>query len=123
MPLKLTNEVAAAAIEGLTAQRKRIDDQIAELRAMIAGEPTNDDNVQAEPRGRGRRRMSAAARARIAAAQRARWAAQKGESQPATPAAAPKKKRKMSAEGRARIIAATKARWARVRAEKKRVAK
>ena len=73
---------------------------------------------------KGRRTMSAAARARIAAAARARWAkvkAAKGEAPAASVAAAapaPKKaKRKMSAEGRARIVAATKARWARVHAE------
>ncbi|GDY21245.1 hypothetical protein LBMAG56_25910 [Verrucomicrobiota bacterium] len=73
---------------------------------------------------KGKRTMSAAARARIAAAARARWAkvkAAKGEAPAAAApaaAAAPKKaKRKMSAEGRARIVAATKARWARIHAE------
>ncbi len=61
-------------------------------------------------------KISAAGRARIAAAQRARWAKQKGQSQPA--AKSTSKKRTMSAAGRARIIAAQKARWAKVRAEK-----
>src|SRR5690349_7367655 len=66
---------------------------------------------------RGRRKMSAAARAKIAAAQRARWAKQKGT---ASEAPAPKAKNKgggMSAAGRARIAAAQKARWAKVKAE------
>jgi hypothetical protein len=60
---------------------------------------------------KGRRKMSAAARAKIAAAQRARWAKAKGKS--SSPAKAPaKKKRHLSPEGRARIVAALKKRWA-----------
>ena len=71
---------------------------------------------------KGKRTMSAAARARISAAAKARWAKVKAATgEPAAAAAAapaPKKaKRKMSAEGRARIVAATKARWARIHAE------
>lgn len=70
---------------------------------------------------KGKRSMSAAARARISAAAKARWAKVKaatGEPAAAAAAPAPKKaKRKMSAEGRARIVAATKARWARIHAE------
>ncbi len=34
---KLTNEVIAAAIEGFDAQKRRIDEQIGELRAMLSG--------------------------------------------------------------------------------------
>ena len=58
---------------------------------------------------RGRKKMSAAARAKIGAAQKARWAKQKGIASVARPT---KKKRRMSPEGRARIIAAQKKRWA-----------
>src|SRR5438876_12192373 len=63
---------------------------------------------------RGRRTMSAAARARISAAQRARWARTRGQK---VVSIAPK--RHISPAGLARIRAATKARWARVRAAKK----
>ncbi len=61
---------------------------------------------------RGRRTMSAAARARIAAAQRARWARTRGQK---VISIAPK--RRISAAGLARIRAAQRARWARLRKE------
>ena len=64
---------------------------------------------------RGRRTMSAAARARIAAAQRARWAKVKGQRKVVSIAP----KRRISAAGLARIRAATKARWAKWRAAQK----
>jgi hypothetical protein len=61
--------------------------------------------------GRGRRKMSASARAKIAAAQRKRWAKQRKG------APGPKKgRRKMSAAARARIAASARARWAKVKA-------
>src|SRR6266487_2508391 len=63
---------------------------------------------------RGRRTMSASARARIAAAQKARWARARGQK---VVSIAPK--RRISAAGLARIRAANRARWARVRAAKK----
>ena len=56
----------------------------------------------------------------IAAAQRARWAAQKKQAQPAKPAGAAKpKKRKMSAAGLKAIREATKKRWAAYHKAKK----
>ena len=64
---------------------------------------------------RGRRTMSAAARARISASQKARWAKQKG---PKIVSIAGQ--RRISAAGLARIRAATKARWAKWRAQNKR---
>ena len=62
---------------------------------------------------RGRRTMSAAARARISASQKARWAKTRGKV-----VSIAKRKRHISAAGLARIRAATKARWARWRAQK-----
>jgi hypothetical protein len=123
MAAKLTDEIIDAAIEGYEQQRVRMDQKIAELRSFRSG--NQDENpTSAEPEvRRGRRRMSAAARARIAAAQRARWAKAKGLSELTRVATISKPKRRMSKEGRARIIAATKARWARVRAEKAHAAK
>jgi len=87
----------------------------------------NGKQAAAEPKAKGKRTMSASARARIAAAQRARWAKSKGnkaavtsEATLATKAAKPgKKKRTMSPEARGRIVAAQKARWAKFRKAKK----
>ena len=64
---------------------------------------------------RGRRTMSAAARARISASQKARWARARGQK---VVSIGPKRRR-ISAAGLARIRAATRARWARWRAAKK----
>ena len=88
---------------------------------MLSGDAPGQHNETAIPvRGRrGRRRMSASARARIAEAQRKRWAAQRGEPQAGSAEPArPKSKRKLSAAGRRAIIEATKGRWAKVRAAK-----
>ena len=64
--------------------------------------------ISSEDRRKGRRRMSAAARAAIGAAQRARWAKLKVK--------AAKPRRKMSAAGRAAISAAAKVRWKKAKA-------
>jgi len=37
MPTRLTNEIIAAAIDGFEGHKKRIDQQVAELRAMLSG--------------------------------------------------------------------------------------
>lgn len=62
-----------AALEGLELQRKRIDEQIRQVRSML----TKRKGVPA-PEGvnlaRAKRDLSAAGRKRIAAAQRKRWA-------------------------------------------------
>ena len=105
---QLTQGIIDAAIEGFQSQKRRIDEQIAELRALSNGHPPAvKGSVPPKTKKRG---MSAAGRKAIAEAQRKRWAAAKGEAVAAEP---PKKaKRKLSAAGRAAIIAATKKRWA-----------
>ena len=90
---KLTHEILIAAIEGLDAQKTRIDGKIAELRQMLNGGPT----VTSEPAPRKRRKMSAAARKRIAEAQRKRWADYKKTSESSQPAVARKTARKKAA--------------------------
>ena len=70
MPTTLTSDILTAAITGFEAQKKRINDNIAELRAMLTGASTDG----ATPPQKARRKVSKAARARMAAAQRARWA-------------------------------------------------
>ena len=72
---KLTAEIINAAVEGFEQQKLRIDAQIAELRAMLTGTPTEPAATPEAPKGK--RRMSAAARKRISDAQRKRWAAKK----------------------------------------------
>ena len=111
MSTQLTPEIITAAIEGFENQKARIDEQIAELRAMLNGrQPT----AAVAPQTTKRSTMSAAGRKRIAEAQRKRWAAAKGMSEPAAPATKPR--RKLSAAGRAAIVAALKKRWAERRA-------
>jgi hypothetical protein len=108
---KLTNEILTAAILGFEEQKRQLNVQIAELRAMLAG-PAKGEALPLQ------RTMSAAGRKAIAEGQRKRWAASRDQSPSAAPEQ-PKKKRRLSAEGRAAIIAATKKRWAAKRAEGK----
>jgi hypothetical protein len=72
---KLTTEILNAAILGFEEQKKGIDLQIAELRAMLSGPAAGP--ATPEPTNRPRRKMSAAARKRIGDAQRKRWAVKK----------------------------------------------
>jgi len=117
MPPKLTNEMIDAAMEGFEAHKRRIDDQISELRAMRSDTPAPSASASTK---QPRRKMSAAGRKAIAAAQRKRWAASKVEAQPKAPKAKPaKKKRILSAEGKANIVAALKKRWAAKKAAAK----
>jgi peptidoglycan hydrolase CwlO-like protein len=112
LPAKLTNTIIEAAIYGFEAQKRALDAQIAELRAMLSDAPAEDATTTAT--GRPRRKMSAAARKKMAEGQRKRWAGAKGEVAREAPAA-PKPRRKLSAAGRAAIVAATKKRWAAYR--------
>jgi hypothetical protein len=107
---KLTAEIITAAVEGFEQQKLRIDAQIAELRKMLTGTPTDPAATPEVPRG-WRRKMSAAARKRIGDAQRKRWAESKKTSSPVAPKA-PKPKRKLSTAGKKAIVEATKKRWA-----------
>jgi len=109
---RLTNQIIDAAILGFEEQKRRLDAQIAELRAM-----RNSVSHTAPAAGTPRRKMSAAGRRAIAAAQRKRWAAQKDAT---VPEKVPKRaKRKLSPAGRAAIVAALKKRWAAKKAAKK----
>ena len=111
---KLTAEILSAAIEGFESQKRRIDTQIAEIRQMLEGGPTEPTAAPPVPKVK-QRKMSAAARKRMGDAQRKRWAESKGQF--ASPSAATAKpKRKMSAAGRRAIVAALKKRWAEKKA-------
>jgi hypothetical protein len=70
-------ELLSAALEGLEAQKKRIEDQIKQVQAMLGhrrGRPASNDSASAKPAATRRRQLSPAARKRIAAAQKRRWA-------------------------------------------------
>ena len=123
MPQKLTAELINAAIAGFEQQQDRIEQQIADLRAMVpAGRVEAAITVDGSPRKR--RKMSAAGKRAIAEPQRKRSAALKGQSEGKTAAPAPaKRKSRLSPAGRAAIIAATKKRWALKRAAEAATAK
>src|ERR1035441_7269458 len=96
---QLTTEILAAALEGFEAQKKRMEDQIAELKATLSGESTKP--AASPVPAKRKRTMTAAARKLISAAQKKRWAKLKKTSQrPSQPAAsAPvEKKRKFRSE-------------------------
>src|ERR1019366_3548381 len=94
-----------AAIEGFESQKRRIDAQIAELKAILSGGPA--ETAAPEPTKRKRRKMSAAGRKAISEATKKRWAAfhaaQQASEQPT-----PKKAAKKSAKKTARKKAALK---------------
>jgi hypothetical protein len=104
---RLTVEILNASIEGFESHKRRIDEQIAEIRQMLDGNPAEPAGAS-KPQTRRRWKMSAAGRNAIAEAQRMYWAASKGESEPVTT----KPKRKLSPAGKAAIVAALKKRWA-----------
>ena len=110
---KLTNTIIEAAIAGFEAQKKNIDAQIAELRAMLGGAPAGSAE-QATAKTK-RRKFSAAAIKRMREAQKLRWARIRGES-PAAPAKTPSKTAKgkggITAAGRKALSIAMKKRWA-----------
>lgn len=113
---KLTAEIITAAILGFESQKRRIDGQIAELRALLPGGSTETATPEAPTRKR--KKFSAAARKRMREAQQRRWTRIRGESEPAVPATPElaKPKRRLSAAGKAAIIAVTEKRLALKRA-------
>ncbi|HSW49158.1 MAG TPA: hypothetical protein VLH09_03240 [Bryobacteraceae bacterium] len=64
----------AAALEGLELQRKRIEEQIAQVRAMLGGRPARLGAVVRAGKPAKKRLLSPEARKRIAMAQKRRWA-------------------------------------------------
>ena len=103
--------VSVQQLKRAVAVREEIEKLESELAAILGGSaPVTSSNGSPK---KGRKVMSASARAKISAAQKARWAKQKKGS----PAVAAKKgKRTMSASARAKIAAAARARWAAVKA-------
>lgn len=78
------DQLLAAALQGLEAQRDRIVGQIANLRQMLGKKAAATTEATESPvptvRRKRRKPLSDEARARIAAAQKKRWAAFRKES-------------------------------------------
>ena len=75
-----SREVLEAALQGLEAQREKLDQQIAQVRGLIGGRrgrpaTARVDQASGTPVARKKRVLTAEARKRIAAAQKKRWAA------------------------------------------------
>lgn len=79
-----TYEILEAALQGLEAQRQKLDEQITQVRSMMGSRSgrasknayTLVEGLGSRNAGEGKRRvLSAEARKRIAAAQKKRWAA------------------------------------------------
>ena len=124
----LTPEILTAALQGLEAQKARLEAHIAEVTGLLGARPQEPAAAAKAPKPK--RKMSAAGRRRMAAGQQRRWAAHRQKAEAATkakePAAAantPRPKRKMSAAGRKRIVAATRKRWAEYHRRKAEAAK
>jgi hypothetical protein len=76
------HEILEAALEGLEAQRHKLDEKIAQVRSMLggrAGKPAKAQSWSSDAAVNGgapkKRILSPEARQRIAAAQKKRWAA------------------------------------------------
>lgn len=73
----MDNSIYEAALEGLELQKQRIDDQISQIRALLAGKTKAAAapvaaKAEKEPK---KRMLSAKAKKKIAEAQKKRWAA------------------------------------------------
>src|SRR4051794_8143004 len=110
------------ALAGYNLRRAEIIQKMAEIERLLGvrarGGPPFTAGITGSAADKGKRVVSAAARAAIVEGQRNRWAIAK--TQTPTAKATIKPNRRLSAEGRAAIITATKRRWAlqRAKAEK-----
>lgn len=101
-------------VQQLRREREKAQSELNRLDAAITALGGVGRSVFERGPKRGKRKVSAAARAKMAAAQRARRAREKGRTP--TPIRA---KRRISAAGLARIRAAQKARWAKWKQQQK----
>jgi hypothetical protein len=92
--------ISLGSLEEALSIRRQMDALEKRLSTLLGGSPSTR---------KGKRRMSAQARAKIAAAMRARWAQRKGRT---TATKTAKKKGGLTAAGRKRLSQLMKARWA-----------
>jgi hypothetical protein len=95
-------DISLKSLEEAVSIRRKIETLEKRLDAILQGSPSTSS-----PR-RGKRRMSAQARAKIAAAMRARWVKKKST----TAGKAARMKGGLTAAGRKRLSQLMKARWA-----------
>ena len=95
--------ISLDSLEEALSIRRQMDTLEKRLNTLLGGSPPTGALTR-----RGKRRMSAQARATIAAAMRARWAKRKER----TAAKTAKKKGGLTAAGRKRLSQLMKARWA-----------
>jgi hypothetical protein len=96
--------ISLDSLEEALSIRRQMDTLEKRLRTLLGGAPST-----AALAHKGKRRMSAQARAKIAAAMRAQWAKRKGRT---TATKTAKKKGGLTAAGRKRLSQLMKARWA-----------
>jgi hypothetical protein len=96
--------ISLDSLEEALSIRRQMDTLEKRLSTLLAGSPST-----AAVTHKGKRRMSAQARAKIAAAMRAQWAKRKGRT---TATKTAKKKGGLTAAGRKRLSQLMKARWA-----------
>jgi hypothetical protein len=109
----------SGVVRQLKKERTRLADELHRVTAAL----TAFGKVYlsgSNPKGVGKRTLSASARKRISMAQKKRWATARKKSKPAV--AAVPAKRTMSASARRKIAAAQRKRWAQVRAGQKKAA-
>jgi hypothetical protein len=103
------------ALQQLRRERNRAQAEVEKLdEAISVIEPLNGRGVFRKAT-RATRTVSAASRRKMAQAQKARWARQREESQPATTTSLAPVKRTLSVSARRKIAAAQRARWAKVK--------
>ena len=120
----LNPEILAAALQGLEAQRSRLDAVITRVKAMLGARPQQPAATAEAPTRK--RTMSAAGRRHIKDALKKRWAeyhrqhaeAATKAKEPAVAAKAPRPKRKISAAARKLMAEAARKRWAEYRRTK-----
>ena len=71
----MDNSIYQAALEGLELQKKRIEAQIGEVRALLGGKTEPAQASAGDGEKPKKRKLSKAAKERIAAGQKKRWAA------------------------------------------------
>ena len=111
------HELSSAQLRQALQLREQIETLQQKLSALLGGAPSARPAAEKTKRSRvpvkGKRTMSAEARAKIGAAAKARWAKVKAPAAPAAKRAPGKSKKKglITPEGRAKLSAAMKARW------------
>jgi len=96
-------DISLESLEEAVSIRRKIETLEKRLDGILQGSPSTSS-----PR-RGKRKMSAQARAKIAATMRARWAKRKGKAEHVSTR---KRKGGITAAGRIRLSQLMKARWA-----------